>query len=87
MDFHPNEHMLVLSAFGTHEPIVVLTHLMQHGVVDKNAQVAGHTEDSLTFLRPKNSTQLRMTQRLSEVTKTLNGVTISGDRRKKKQNH
>ena len=85
MDFHPNEHMLVLSAFGTHEPIVVLTHLIQYGTVDKNAAMTSHTEGGGVALMPQNSTQLRATQRLTEATKTLNGVTIS-KRSKRKQN-
>lgn len=75
MAFHPSEQMAVFSAYGTHEPIIVLVH--------KNEQASKHSEANHKHRRKEkgasklNTRELTLMQssRLSEVAKTLNKVT------------
>ena len=76
MAFHPSEQMAVFSAYGTHEPIIVLVH--------KNEQASKPSETNQKQHRRKekgvsklNTGEISLMQssRLSEVAKTLNKVT------------
>ena len=87
MAYHPSEHMLAVSAFGSHQPLVVYTHIT-HGP-DSNVansasqQVSTPDNDSVgneNRGRPsirQDSMILHLNQRLREVTKTLNRSTVS----------
>ena len=75
MDFHPTEHMLTVSSFGSHQPLVVLTQVSRK---EESEPRKGTTADSATDEREsearlgQNSMILHLNQRLREVTKTLN---------------
>ena len=78
MAYHPTEHMLAISAFGSHQPLVVCTH------ISNGAETNNHTL-STTVVEPgtgketgimkQDSMILQLNQRLREVTKTLNRAT------------
>lgn len=75
MAYHPTEHMLVISAFGSHQPLVVCTHI-SHGAETNNTQsVVESGSGKKTGMMKQDSMILHLNQRLREVTKTLNRAT------------
>ena len=67
--------MLAISAFGSHQPLVVFTHI-SHGAVTNDAQsVVGPDSGKETGIMKQDSMILHLNQRLREVTKTLNRAT------------
>ena len=88
MTYHPTEHMLVISTFASHQPLIVYTHISR-GVESSNTQsvAMGNESDSIgkeTGIMKQDSMILHLNQRLREVTKTLNRTTgLTAARRKK----
>ena len=83
MAYHPTEHMLAISAFGSHQPLVVCTHI-SFGAESKEANdiqsAAGGNEsvsEKETGIMKQDSMILQLNQRLREVTKTLDRATGS----------
>lgn len=84
MAYHPTEHMLALSTFGSHQPLVVYTHVSHRTESEetKGTQSLPGGSNSASGkqngIMGKNSMKLHLTQRLKEVTKTLDRTTEPG---------
>ena len=85
MAYHPTEHMLAVSSFGSHQPLVVRTHV-SHRVESEGTRGKHHSstansvanEQESEVIMGQDSMLLHLDQRLREVTKTLNRSIISG---------
>ena len=76
MAYHPTEYILAISAFGSHQPLVVCTHV-SHGAASKVPSGAGSSnerEEGAEIMK-QDSMILHLNQRFREVTKTLNRAT------------
>ena len=76
MAYHPSEHMLVLSSFGSCQPLVALNHIMGSAAANLGNEVK--FKDKTTSANGSSvelETQLKMSQRLNDLTKTLDKVT------------
>lgn len=73
MAYHPTEHMLAISAFGSHQPLVICTHT-SCGIETNDTQsiVESGGGKETTGIMKQDSMILHLNQRLREVTKTLN---------------
>jgi hypothetical protein len=74
MAYHPTEHMLAISAFGSHQPLVICTHI-SHGTETKfndTRSIVGPGSGKETGIMKQDSMILHLNQRLREVAKTLN---------------
>lgn len=73
MDYHPTEHMLAISAFGSHQPLVICTHVScETETNDTRSIVDSGSGKETTGIMKQDSMILHLNQRLREVTKTLN---------------
>ena len=83
MTYHPSEHMLAISGFGSHQPLVVCTHISRktksEDLEANNTQIANRTDsnDGRIDVTGQDSMILHLNQRIREVTKTLNRSTTS----------
>ena len=79
MSYHPSEHLLVLSSFGDCQPLVALNHLVgsrpaathEAGDGAGDGGMAGDEEEKDI----KRKSQVRDSQRFSDLVETLNRVT------------
>ena len=83
ISYHPSEHMLAISGFGSHQPLVVCTHISRKTKSEdlevQNTQITDRTDSSngRIDIMGQDSMILHLNQRIREVTKTLNQSTIS----------
>ena len=79
MAYHPTEHMLAISAFGSHQPLLVCTHTSHGADLKETNDTQGVTESDIekeaAGIMGQDSMILHLNQRLREVTKTLNRAT------------
>ena len=77
MTYHPSEHMLAISGFGSHQPLVVCTHI-SHKTKSEDLEVQNMDRtDSNNGIMGQDSMILHLNQRIREVTRTLNQSTTS----------
>lgn len=78
--YHPSEHMLAISGFGSHQPLVVCTHISRETKPEdpevQNTQITDRT-DSRNGIMGQDSMILHLNQRIREVTRTLDQSTTS----------
>ena len=75
MAYHPTEHMLAVSAFGSHQPLVVCMHISNGAETNDAQSVVESGSGKKTGMMKQDSMILHLNQRLREVTKTLNRTT------------
>lgn len=83
MAYHPSEHLLVLSAFGTCQPIVALNHITTSAPTD--AQVSANVPVGTSISASAgiqtcdsdpvvSQAQLRVSQKWSDLAKTIERI-------------
>ena len=81
MAYHPGEHMIIFSAYGSHEPIVVLTHKMDQAVKTQtkhSSKTKSRSKKDQSSSKPdvkEMTSTMHTSARLSEVARTLSRVT------------
>ena len=78
MAYHPGEHMIIFSAYGSHEPIVVLTHKVELAVKTQtkhSTKTKSRPKKGQSLSKSEMTSTMHTSARLSEVARTLSRVT------------